>query len=89
MESRPVILIVGTQPPESEEEWSTWYSEKHVPDVLRFKGVRKATRYRMVGDDTERYPKYLAIYEFENRQSADAYPASSVGEAAHEDWVNN
>ncbi len=100
MESGPVIMIVGTEcPPESEEEFNNWYSEKHVPGVLKFKGAKKATRYKLapirltdhklVPITEGEYPKYLAIYEFENRQAAEAYNTSPEFAANVEDWVNN
>ena len=87
MESKPVIMIRGTQcPPEMEEKFDTWYSEKHVPDVLKFKGVKKATRYKIIGNDKE-CPKFLAIYEFESRQAVEEYDISAVRDTVYEDWL--
>lgn len=87
MESKPVIMIVGTQcPPEVEESFDTWYSEKHLPDVLRFKGIKRATRYKITGGD-KGYPKFLAIYEFESPQALKEYETSPVRAAAGEDWL--
>lgn len=100
MANGPVIMVMGTEcPPETEEEWSKWYSEKHVPDVLKFKGIKKATRYkikrpgheirRAAGESSDDYPKYLAIYEFESWQAVEAYNTSPEREVALEDWNRN
>ena len=90
MEIGPTILVVGTEcPPEAEEEWNRWYNAKHVPDVLKFKGVKKATRYKIIGDDKGEYPKYLVIYEFESRQAAEAYNTSPEFDALRKDWNDN
>jgi antibiotic biosynthesis monooxygenase (ABM) superfamily enzyme len=93
MKTNSVVAVVGTGiSPESEEEWNTWYSEKHVPDVLKFRGVKKATRYKLtnlVVDEEGEFPKYLTIYEFENRHAAEAYLASPECQVVSEDWDKN
>ena len=87
MEPKPVIMMVGTQcPPAVEESFNTWYNEKHIPDVLKFKRIKRAARYKIMGDD-EGYPKFLAIYEFESRQAFEEYETSPVRTAAGEDWL--
>lgn len=87
MEAKTTIHIVGTEcPPEAEEKFDTWYSERHVPDVLKFKGVKRVTRYRKLSADGE-YPKFLAVYEFNNRQDFEAYNTSPERTAAIEDWL--
>jgi len=47
---------------EREAEFNTWYDREHVPQVLRYPGVRSGKRYRLLtgGDKYE----YMAIYEF-------------------------
>jgi antibiotic biosynthesis monooxygenase (ABM) superfamily enzyme len=89
MEIGPAIMVVGTEcPPEVEEEWNRWYSAKHVPDILKFKGIRKATRYKII-DDKGEYPKYLAIYEFESPQAAEAWNTSPERDAVMRDFNDN
>ena len=88
MESSPVILAVGTEcPPEAEEEFQKWY-EKHVSDLLQFRGVRRAARLKLLGEGEGKYPQYLAVYEFENRQAAEAYDDTPTHYAAIEEWNN-
>ena len=87
METKSVIHIVGTEcPPEMEGRFDTWYSERHVPDLLKFQGLKKVTRYRNLHADGE-YPKFLTIYEFNNRQDFEAYYVSPERTAAAEDWL--
>lgn len=62
-------LIVFTNPVEDrEDEYNDWYTNIHLPDVLRVPGVIGAQRFRR--GETQRdagpYPwRYLAIYECE------------------------
>jgi len=76
METSPVINIVATKcPPEVEEKFNNWYDEMHVPILFKNKGMKKVTRYRIL-KESEEYPTYLAIYEFESRQAFEAYETS-------------
>lgn len=87
METRPVILLVGsTCPPEAESELNQWY-EKHVWDVLSG-GAKRAARYRLVSGTKGENPKYLAIYEFENMQTAEAYDTTPTHFDAVKDMAN-
>lgn len=90
-----VITIVGTQcPPETETRFDTWYSEKHVPDLLKFRGLEGATRYKLadsgyfagvpVAIKFKEYPKYLTFYYFKDVPTAEAYDISP--ERANTDW---
>jgi hypothetical protein len=84
MEPNGVISIVGNQcRPDQEEKLTRWYSEKHIPDLLKFKELRKATRYQLLysglvypGYPEVKYPKYITIFEYDNQQGFDAYQAS-------------
>jgi heme-degrading monooxygenase HmoA len=72
-----VILIVANEPSEeTEAEYNEWYNEKHVPMMFRFKGMRKASRYRLAGENKE-CSRYLAIYEFNSKEDLEAFPKSS------------
>lgn len=93
MEANSTILIVGLScRPDQEEKFNQWYNERHIPDLLKFKGVRKVTRYKALthfktreGYPAVQYPGYLAIYEFENQQTLEAFEASAeLAEAAME-----
>ncbi|MFC1904827.1 DUF4286 family protein [Chloroflexota bacterium] len=75
MNNDSVLLLVGLQcPPEIEQKFNEWY-EEHISDILKYPGVKAATRYKLTEDNDE-YPNYLAIYEFENEQAAKDYDTS-------------
>jgi hypothetical protein len=84
MEPNSVIHIVGLScRSDQEEKFNKWYNERHIPDLLKFKGVRRVTRYKILtpnrrypGYPDVKYPNYLAIYEFENQEVFEAYEAS-------------
>jgi len=85
METKPVINIVGTRcRPEDEGKFNKWYAEVHIPMLLRFKGLKAVTRYKII-NEAEEYPKYLAIYKFESQQAYEAYETSPELVAAREE----
>ena len=85
MDKKPVINIRGMDcSPEFEEEFNKWYSEKHIPMLLETGEIRRVTRYKRSGDDKD-YPRYLAVYEFENQEAFDRYNASPKLAVAAED----
>ena len=61
------ILVVHSRPVEGrEDEFNSWYSDVHLPEVLRVDGFVTARRYRFVPADEEEPPgglPYLAVYE--------------------------
>ncbi len=87
MEAKLVIDVVGTDCPlETEEKFNKWYNDTHVPDLLKFEKIKRVTRFKILNQDTK-YPKFLAIYEFDNRQAFEEYFASPVRGAGVQDWT--
>jgi len=85
MEKGRFINIVGTRcKPELEDKFNEWYDEVHVPLLMEFHGIKKASRFKLCGDP-EKYPAYLAIYEFENEDGYKEYMESSEMHAALEE----
>ena len=77
-----VIHIVGTRcQAEVEDRFNKWYDEVHIPMLLKFKGLKKATRYKIL-KPREDYPEYVAIYEFESREAFEDYEKSPEMSAA-------
>ena len=71
-----IILIVANEPsPDREAEYNKWYSEKHIPMMFRYKGMKKASRYRLAGDE-EGISKYLVIYEFASKEDLESFTQS-------------
>ena len=82
MENRAVIHLVGTRcQPEVEEKFNSWYDQTHIPMLLKFEGLRGATRYKVLKAG-EGYPEYVAIYEFDSREAFESYEASAELAAA-------
>jgi hypothetical protein len=75
------ILIVESRPASAERaaEYNSWYTETHIPDVLRVDGFVSARRFAAVGDGGEDGP-FVAIYEIEADDLQAAFAA--LGEAA-------
>ncbi|MBO0852293.1 MAG: hypothetical protein J2P18_00825 [Nocardia sp.] len=60
-------MIVFSTPKEGrEEEYNTWYTDVHIPELLAIDGVTSATRYsapEMPGQGAEH--TYMAVYEID------------------------
>lgn len=54
--------------PGRDEEFNDWYTDIHLPDVLRLPGVQAAQRFRLSGTQLRPGPhpwEYMAVYEIE------------------------
>lgn len=72
----PTVLFVvkATITPEREEAFNRWYNEEHVPQVLQFKGLVSARRYRVL--EGEEDWRYLAVYELQDEATYRRFMAS-------------
>ena len=81
---RPLSIITAGVDPEHETEWDNWYTESHVPNLLKIPGYVMACRFRVLEHPAlagfNSAPKYLAIYEVENE---DVLPTLRPGAAMH------
>lgn len=85
MEPNSVIQITGvTCRPDQEEKLNKWMNERHMPDLMKCKKVKRITRCKLItpgksspSPPEEHYPPYIAIYEFENWQDFEEYNVSS------------
>lgn len=62
-------------PPELDEKFNKWYSEVHIPLIMKTGEIEEATRYKRVSAD-EKYPKYLTIYRLKDKEAYARYQAS-------------
>ena len=75
---RPVVIVVGIScRPEIEEKFNNWYDESHIPNILKFPKLKKVDRYQIL-NETEQYPTYLTVLEFENCQVYEEYEKSEL-----------
>lgn len=63
-------MVVASTPsdPTREDEFNTWYSEVHLPDIRAIPGFVAARRYRLHTAEGQPDPglhTYLAVYEVE------------------------
>ena len=81
---RPLSIVTAGVDPEHETEWDNWYTESHVPNLLKIPGYVMACRFRVLEHPAlagfNSAPKYLAIYGVENE---DVLPTLQPGEAMH------
>ena len=93
METKRLINLRGIDClPEVEEAYIKWLDETHIPMLLETGEIKEANLYKRTGD-SDSFPKYLAIYGFENQQAFERYQASPELAAAVEDvrkrWGKN
>lgn len=66
------LLVLTNCTPGSDAEFNRWYSEVHIPDVLKVPGFTGAIRARLSPPSDEGTPahRYCAIYDFESDDPA-------------------
>jgi hypothetical protein len=80
------VLLVANQPsPLNEAEYNEWYNLKHIPLMFAYPGMKKAARYRRLGDNPEASP-YLAVYEFDSESELQDFTHSPQFAAAVRDF---
>lgn len=80
-----IINIVATEcTPKNDAKFNKWYNEVHIPMLMKYKGIKKVTRYKML-EDKEQKPKYLAVYEFDTKEDLDGLQKSAELKAAIEE----
>ena len=86
MKDKPVVFVVATQcAPELEERFNNWYNKTHIPDLLKSKWLDGVTRYKVAPVTEGESSKYLAIYEFKDRQALEAWYSGPEVRAAREE----
>ena len=104
MKPNSFIHIVGLQVrPEIEEKFNKWLSERHVPDLLKYKKIKAATYYKKQTPKTNKpgspgfpdvkTPNYITIYEFENQEDFEGYETSpeldEANKETNETWADD
>jgi uncharacterized protein (TIGR02118 family) len=93
MANKPMINIVATRcQPKDVEKFNKWYNEVHIPMLLKFKGLKGAARYKVIGDPSDA-PRYMALYKFGSAKDfADFQKSPELAAAVKEmgeSWGNN
>lgn len=89
MPAHKIMQIVASEStPDKEEDFSEWYSETHLPMLFGYEGVKRASRYQLMGDN-DKNARFLAIYEFDSREDLDSFPDSQAFQNAVNDFDKN
>jgi uncharacterized protein (TIGR02118 family) len=84
-----VINIIETQcDPKDEKKFDQWYSEVHIPMLLKAKGCKGVTRYRVAGE-TGKPQRFLAVYKFGSQKDLEAFQKCAETAAAIKDFNDN
>ncbi len=59
-----LFVVKATIRKDQEEAFNRWYNEEHVPQVLQWKGLVSARRYKAL-EGEEKY-QYMAVYELQD-----------------------
>lgn len=70
LSDRPLSIVTTDVDPAHEDQWDRWYTESHVPNLLKIPGYVLAGRFRVLDHPAlasfNTGPKYLALYECES-----------------------
>jgi hypothetical protein len=84
LSDRPLSIVTADVDAEHESEWDRWYTESHVPNLLKVPGYVLAGRFRVLDyPAVARFntgPKYLTLYEC---QSEEILPSLRPGNEMH------
>ncbi|MGA2400718.1 MAG: DUF4286 family protein, partial [Syntrophobacteraceae bacterium] len=73
MNGAAIVYMVGIEcKPQYEREFIVWYDETHVPLLLKFKGLKGVSRYKL-STGNGGYPAFLAVYEFSSKEIFEEY----------------
>ena len=90
MPAHKIMQIVASEStPEKEKDFSKWYSDIHLPMLFGYEGVKRASRYQLIGDDDKNNAKFLAIYEFDSKEDMETFPESQAFKDAIDDFEGN
>ena len=85
MTGNHIMIAANECTSEVEDEYNRWYNEVHLPMFFEYKGLRKASRYKLKGD-IPGVSKYLAVYEFENEEDMKGFANSDAMKKAIADF---
>jgi uncharacterized protein (TIGR02118 family) len=80
--ARMLNIVATESPPRNDAKFNKWYNEVHIPLLFKYRGLKKVTRYQLMGNGGSQTAKYLAIYEYDSKDEMDAFPSSPEFKAA-------
>jgi uncharacterized protein (TIGR02118 family) len=80
-----ILNIVATEcTAKNDAKFNKWYNEVHIPMLMKYKGIKKVTRYKIIDEKADK-PRYIAIYEYDTKGELNALTASPEFKAAIEE----
>jgi hypothetical protein len=79
-----LFVVKATIRKDREEAFNRWYNEEHVPQVLQFKGLVSARRYKAL-EGEDRF-QYMAVYELQDEATYRRLLASDHMKALRADY---
>src|SRR5207249_12008041 len=79
-----LFVVKATIRTDREDAFSRWYNEEHVPQVLQFKGLVSARRYKAL-EGEDRY-QYISVYELQDEATYRRLMASEHMKALRADY---
>ena len=68
-----INLVMVDCLPDLEQKYNEWYDRVHIPMCLKYSGMLRATRYRLLSGPAG-HARYLTVYEFRDQAAMDAFP---------------
>lgn len=75
MSSRAMVCISQEVSQELEKAFSDWYLNVHIPMALKYPGLVKATRCKLLSS-TNGQKGYLTVFEFKDRKAMEEFTKS-------------
>ena len=66
-----LFIVKATITPNKEAEFNSWYSNVHIPDVLKYPGCVSARRYKALSGEDKF--QYMAVYEFKDQETLEGF----------------
>jgi quinol monooxygenase YgiN len=89
MTKQAIHMVEVDCKPEVEIKYNKWYNEVHIPMILRYDGILRATRYQLLSGPPGQ-ARYLTIYEFKDQDAMESFPKSpeytAVDEELKQTW---
>ena len=60
-ENKIIQIVASESTPEKEGEFNRWYTDVHVPMLFGYKGVKQASRYRLMGENENTSVKHFCL----------------------------
>ena len=84
MTKKVIRVISGAPPsdPETKDQFYKWLDEEHVANLFKFKGMRRATNYRIIKEiDTKFTPEFpgpelFTVMEFDSQKDYEEFEKS-------------